>query len=133
MFDTFSTKKCSHVVWFQSINMFQCLYFYFVLHSLAIYSVLYFSWSINIARFMETWDGNRADQWNSLGSSFHLKIDFVSYSSIIFSFISRYMFFWGNDVVEGYIYRSSLFHYFIPRFLSLLPSNTRLDLIQSLH
>ena len=43
-----------------------------------LFSMLYFSWSVNIARFMErqTRRGNyRTVQWNSLGPGFHLKID----------------------------------------------------------
>ena len=100
---------CSQVPWFHSISIFQRLHFYFVLDCLAIYFeciILFMELQYGMFHGMSNRDSSRTAQWNSSGRGFHLKIDAIFYSCII-SFILRYMFLW-NEVVEDYIYRSSL-------------------------
>ena len=102
-------KYCNQVPWFHSISIFQRLHFYFVLDCLAIYFeciILFMELQYGMFHGMSNRDSSRTAQWNSSGRSFHLKIDAIFYSCII-SFILRYMFLW-NEVVEDYIYRSSL-------------------------
>ena len=89
LFDTFSTKKCSQVVWFYSTSS---LYFYFLLNRLAIYfqSVILFMES-QYSRFHGTSnrDDSRTPQWNSSVPVLYLKIGpvFLFMYNVFFHFV----------------------------------------------